>query len=424
MKRKSLTFRNGNLPTLVGAGVALTFGVAMAQEQSGNRYSSDNQRQSQSSTYQGTTGTGGSSEDGYSIVVWDPVTGSWTYVSTEEAQRNQNQTGSSAYGRSDTTSRSSDYGQTSQSRSGQSEQSEQSDYRMERSQEGRSAQRSGRSGDSNPYSTSSGSLYDRGGEAQDSRSGFNQRNRGQGDSSASQAGRSTGQSQQSNRWRDSERGSRQSDWRESFGRDSGSQQAGRDGRDSERVKGEGSVTLEGTVQGFREVNLRRGQNLPEEHTWVRIQMESGYDAIVDLGRQKELSDLEMSRGDRIKVSGQHASIGGEQVLLADRIRVENETINIDRKQVRQSVSGKVRDVNEINLDDDEREDHLVVRLEMENGREVVADLGKDASLDDLEIERDAEVKIEGQRRNIDGRPVLVARKIKVEGDSTRLRDRE
>jgi len=188
----------------------------------------------------------------------------------------------------------------------------------------------------------------------------------------------------------------------------------------ETAEGKGAAIIEGQVQGFREVSLRRGQGVPQDHTWVRLRLESGYESIVDLGPEKDLADLDMERGDTIRVTGRHASIGGQNVLIADRIRVGGESINIDRKKSKQEVSGKVRDYSEVNIQDSEFEDYLVVRLRMEDGNEVTTALGKDASLEDFDIEQNVQVKIEGERKVVDGRPILIARKVTIEGETTEI----
>lgn len=215
----------------------------------------------------------------------------------------------------------------------------------------------------------------------------------------------------------------QQQWREAL-----RPQQERQPRGETAARGAGQVTLEGEVQGFREVRLRRGQQMPEQHTWIRLTMSSGYDTIVDIGREKDLADLDLERGDRIRVTGRHSTIAGQNVLIADRIRIGQETINIDRRKSPQEVSGTVRDYEEISIEEEGFEDQLVVRFEMEDGREVIAALGRDTSLDELEIEQDTTLTIEGERTLVDGRPVLVARKIKVDGERTELeqerRDRE
>lgn len=189
-------------------------------------------------------------------------------------------------------------------------------------------------------------------------------------------------------------------------------------------QGSGAVSLEGTVQAFREVSLRRGEDMPQQHSWIKIDLESGYTAIIDLGPEKDLSDLELERGDQIKVWGRHGTIAGENVLIADRVRIGNQTITIERQKTRQEVSGKIRDYSEVNWEDSERQDHLFVRFQMEDGRRIIADLGKDASLEDLEIERDAQVKISGEPAVSAGQRILVAKKITVEGDTTELRQQD
>lgn len=191
-----------------------------------------------------------------------------------------------------------------------------------------------------------------------------------------------------------------------------------------RRDGSGFVSLEGTVQAFREVNLRRGEGAPQQHSWIKVDLESGYSATIDLGPEKDLSDLELERGDQIKVWGRHGTIAGENVLIANRVRIGNQTINIERQRKSQEVSGKVRDYTQVSLGDSERQDHLLVRFQMEDGRRIIADFGKDASLEDLEIERDTQVKITGKQAVSAGQQILVAKKITVDGDATEVRGQD
>jgi hypothetical protein len=215
----------------------------------------------------------------------------------------------------------------------------------------------------------------------------------------------------------------QQQWREAL-----RPQPERQPRAEPAARAAGQVTLEGEIQGFREVRLRRGQQMPEQHTWVRLTLSSGYQTIVDIGREKDLADLDLERGDRIRVTGRHSTIAGQNVLIADRIRIGQETINIDRQKSPQEVSGTVREYEEISIEEEGFEDQLVVRFEMEDGRQVIAALGRDTSLDELEIEEDTSITIQGERTFVDGRPLLVARKIKVEGERAEIqqerRDRE
>lgn len=353
--RKSLPL----ILSVMTASFGLAVGSASAQTQESDRYTSD--RAGEQQRQQETTGTAGdrqSDSESYTVVVWDPVTGSWTHVIARE-----------------------------QAQTGDRQQAQ-----------GTSGQAAGRDRDA-----TAGQSYGPG--TQRPGTGQTQTQMQQERDSRQQA--TTRQQQER------QQQARQDAWRDTRRQTTQQQQ-------QETVDGKGAASIQGQVQGFREVSLRRGQGVPQDHTWVRLKLQSGYESIVDLGPEKDLSDLDMGRGDTVRVTGRHASISGQNVLIADRIRVGGETINIDRKKSKQEVSGKIRDFSEVNIQDSEYEDYLVVRLRMEDGKEVTTALGKDASVNDFDIEQDARVKIEGERKMVDGRPILIARKVTVEGDTTQI----
>jgi hypothetical protein len=358
-----------SLLSAVTAGLAIAAAPASAQGQTGSRSDTPGSPQTyhqQHQQHQGAQATGSraaAAGDDYSIVVWDPATGAWTYVGQDRQREQDRQTAAGQ-----------DRGRDEYSITGQREQDRQT---------------AGQAGG----------------------------DRGVADA---RAGAAAGRDAQARGAAQAQQRAQQAEWRDSRSREARQQAQ----QSQEGQRGQGSVSLEGKVQQFREVNLRRGQDTPEEHTWVRIQLESGYNTIVDLGREKDLSDLNLERGDRISVRGRHGTIGGENVLIADRIRVGNETINIERQRARQEVSGKVRDFREVDLQDSEREDHLVVRFEMEDGQRVVADLGSEVSLEDLEIERETRITLSGERRQIGNQQVLIAQRIRVDGESTELREKD
>jgi hypothetical protein len=67
-----------------------------------------------------------------------------------------------------------------------------------------------------------------------------------------------------------------------------------------------------------------------------------------------------------------------------------------------------------------RQDSLLVRLEMEDGSAVVVDFGKDTTLEDLNLQSNSQVRVRGEREFIDGKSILVAKQISVDGESTQL----
>lgn len=212
--------------------------------------------------------------------------------------------------------------------------------------------------------------------------------------------------------------------------------AKRDVRSSQREMSR----LNGQIDGFRQVDLTDKKGVKESHSFVKVNLKDGKSRVISLGSDKSVSDLDLEKGDRISVSGPVAKVDGRKVILADRIRTGGESYTIqDRHQPDLAKSNKwqrdsanrmmtrrgtLEDVVKVDLDDKQRDDNLVVRLEMKDGRSCVADLGAGTELSELSLDKGDTVWIQGDRKEIDGKTLIVAKKIRVEGDKTRLRDAE
>lgn len=221
------------------------------------------------------------------------------------------------------------------------------------------------------------------------------------------------------------------------------QQANRKNQDSSMKK----ASLTGEVDGFKKISLKDSQGKRDEQTFVRVRLDNDDSRVVSLGSRLILSDLDLQTGDRISVSGRNASIDNRKILVASSIEVDDKVFNIrkgnrpeteqnrsnskhkrmDSKHSRSdggqsvSINGTVKQSSKTSLSDDMREENLLVRLELENGKSCVVDLGQNTELSDLDIEKDSEIRVQGKKTKVDGKSLIVARKISVDGDSTRLR---
>lgn len=222
----------------------------------------------------------------------------------------------------------------------------------------------------------------------------------------------------------------ETDWTEDT---SNQQQASnRNNRSSDRQ----TARLQGTIDGFRQVDLTDQKGVKESHSFVKVNLQDGKSRVISLGSDKSVGELDLEKGDRISVSGPVAKVDGRKVILANRIRTGGETFRVqDRNQPDLSQNsqqnrsnqnpitrrGTLEDVTKVDLDNQQREDNLVVRLEMKDGRSCVADLGAGTELSDLNLDKGDTVWIQGDRKKVDGKTLIVAKKIRVEGDQTRLR---
>jgi hypothetical protein len=179
------------------------------------------------------------------------------------------------------------------------------------------------------------------------------------------------------------------------------------------------VTIQGRIEGFREVGIKDDSGLWQDHTLVRIRLDSGTESVVDIGRRMDLVDIDLQQGQQIQINGHQGQLDNQQIVVADQIQSGQRTFNIARNDQRQEISGRITDVSKIDLNK-QGEDSLLVRLKMDDGSAVVVDLGKDTNLEDLDLEKNSQVRVRGEREFIDGKSILVAEQISVDGESTQL----
>jgi hypothetical protein len=200
------------------------------------------------------------------------------------------------------------------------------------------------------------------------------------------------------------------------------QQTGRDQDHSMKT-----VSFDGKVEGFKKVNLKSREGQRDDYSFVRVRLKNGDARVVSLGSRVDLSDLDLEKGDTIKVTGRNARIDDRDVLVASRIKVGEETFRIrkgNRPEAKQMVSieGTVKQFSKTSFDD-AKEDNLLIRLELKDGKGCVVDLGEGTKLKDLDIEKGSKIRLKGEKTRIDGKSLIVARKISVDGDTTRVREK-
>jgi len=202
--------------------------------------------------------------------------------------------------------------------------------------------------------------------------------------------------------------------------------AGNDKQDAKHRNANRTTRFEGTVDGFRDVDLKLRDGKSEKHSFVRVRLKDGEKRVISLGKRLELSDLDLNKGDEITATGNVARIDNRDVLVARQIEVDDNTFRIREdnrphtgRQV--SVEGTVKDFQKSQLGD-ANEKNLIVRMELENGRDCVVDFGRGTNMSDLNLEKDARVKLKGERTKVDGKTLIVARSLRIDGEP-QLRDR-
>ncbi len=104
---------------------------------------------------------------------------------------------------------------------------------------------------------------------------------------------------------------------------------------------ERETRLQGTIDGFRSVDISTNGAQADEHSFVRLRLENGESKIVCLGTRVDLRDLSLESGKDITVVGKKARIDGENVIVAERIDYDDTVYRIskdERPEVRKQTS--------------------------------------------------------------------------------------
>lgn len=165
-----------------------------------------------------------------------------------------------------------------------------------------------------------------------------------------------------------------------------------------------SVRIGGKIDDIRWMSLYNVDGESERHSLIRIRLEDGRSRMVSLGTRAEPEDLELRKGQDIDVTGLNATLDGRPIVIADRIEVREENVTL---------VGKVADFREVDLSGD-RTRNLIIRMDLSNGERSLVDLGPGTKLADLNLEKGDRIQMEGVRQQIAGRPVIVAKRIRVD----------
>lgn len=183
--------------------------------------------------------------------------------------------------------------------------------------------------------------------------------------------------------------------------------------------------LNGQIDGFRHINLRNAMGQRDQHSLVKITLQNGRSAVVDLGPKRNLERIDLEKGKRIQVRGQRGTVDGRNVLLANQVRVGNETIRINRSP-RPEQAGKVNlkgtvQGYQLTTIGTGTNQVALLRLRLLDGRSVLIDAGKKYTTGELDLRNLNlldRVTIEGERQNRGGRQVIMANNIEFEAPAS------
>ncbi|MGE3180246.1 MAG: hypothetical protein AB7N71_01340 [Phycisphaerae bacterium] len=180
-------------------------------------------------------------------------------------------------------------------------------------------------------------------------------------------------------------------------------------RNRDASRRDSRVNVYGTIQKLDEVDV-----FDKTHQLAEIRTFSGNQMLVDLGPKNELSKLSLREGQDVTIQGRREMISAASIEANDR------TVNIDRnwnqRQTRmQMISGTVDTLRTRKIDGDAK---LVATIEKPNGSLQKVCLGEKEELRALNIEEGDKIQLRGHPARMDGKRYFVAKKVRVNPDST------
>lgn len=213
-------------------------------------------------------------------------------------------------------------------------------------------------------------------------------------------------------------------------------------------------TLSGEILAFRKLNLGTSQesDSAEDYIVSKIKLDSGKKIVVSLGEQNSLDQLQLKQGDVVEVKGVKGQVSGQPIFIVTELTTKGKTVAVnqaismqtnrthqksqaskgttDKNQSRNSmesdqlqnptrISGTVtrfeRNTNVSSTDSEQ-----TCRIELENGESHTLIMNSDRSMKDIKIKQGDEVRIIGERKQMDGKQAVQVKMIWVNGKQQRL----
>jgi hypothetical protein len=194
-----------------------------------------------------------------------------------------------------------------------------------------------------------------------------------------------------------------------------------------RVAAEAAPVAEPAVQGSRyEVTISNiapfeVAGADEPHILARVEGAVGETVRIDLGPQSRIAPLKLKAGDPIVVFAREATLEGRPVLQAVRVEAHGAVVSLvgparvgPVRAGPRKLQGKILDVDTIRLPG-ETHRSVIATLQLEEDVIQPAILGPMRSINVLELRKGDTVTFIARNGVLDGRPVLVAEKLVING---------
>lgn len=135
--------------------------------------------------------------------------------------------------------------------------------------------------------------------------------------------------------------------------------------------------IKGTIKATKQV---RNRTTGDQNTVVLLTASDGRQVTVDLGSSRRTTDLALTKGDPIAVSGTWEDVGPYSVLMAQQIKTEAKRVTLNRPIGTpggdRTVEGRIQQFRDIRMNRS-GELHRAAAVQMPDGRMALVDLGSD-----------------------------------------------
>ncbi len=207
------------------------------------------------------------------------------------------------------------------------------------------------------------------------------------------------------------------------------------GKDAKKMRiNRTASTIKGEVADTKKVSVRDNQ-----HLLVILDTDNGKKVLCDCGPAKQL-DSQLQRGDRVTISGVPAKANDRKLLMAESIKhngnemqidrsvqnrdaqqTRNRTKGSDKQMTSRTVEGTVQSTRAATVQGNKRQQALV---KLTDGGKMLVDLGN-AQNNDIRLSQGDKITAHGfATKTASSKPVLIARKLQHNGQTTKIDDRQ
>jgi hypothetical protein len=189
-----------------------------------------------------------------------------------------------------------------------------------------------------------------------------------------------------------------------------------------------AASMTGLILESKDVQVK---NKDVKNKVILLKTQDDHIIVADLGPAKDLQDVAFDKDKEIYLEGDRVRIGNRPVLLVTKTNIDNREVKIKRSERTTAVKSpdmkKVKGeiTNEKNVElKGKNQSHKVVMLTTEKGNQVVADLGPQKKLQELNIEKGKKLEVQGRIDRVSDHLVLFADKVMADGKTVEVQRTE